>query len=63
MDTGDSYRYDSGPATQIAAAFFAHLLSVLAITGPVIWVNKQRAMANGRRVLLRRSKEQTFSRN
>jgi uncharacterized iron-regulated membrane protein len=52
-----------GLPTQIAAAFFALLLSILAITGPVIWINKQRAMANGRRALSRRSKEQTFSRN
>lgn len=31
-----------GLPTQIAAALFALLLSVLAITGPVIWTNKQR---------------------
>jgi len=52
-----------GLPTQIGAAFFALLLSVLAITGPVIWINKQRAMADGRRALLQKSKEQTSSRN
>lgn len=50
-----------GLPSQIAAAFFALLLSVLAITGPVIWISKQRAMAKGRRAIFQRGKEQTLS--
>jgi uncharacterized iron-regulated membrane protein len=38
-----------GLPTQILAAFFALLLSVLALTGPLIWINKQRAAVRGRR--------------
>jgi uncharacterized iron-regulated membrane protein len=52
-----------GLPSQIAVSFLALLLSVLAITGPLIWINKQRAMANGRRAVSRRSEEQTLSRN
>lgn len=38
-----------GLPTQIFAALFALLLSVLTITGPFIWLNKLRAAARGRR--------------
>jgi uncharacterized iron-regulated membrane protein len=50
-----------GLPTQIAAAFFGLLLSVLAITGPMIWISKQRAVAIGRRALKRKSEEQTLA--
>jgi uncharacterized iron-regulated membrane protein len=38
-----------GLPTRIAASFFALMLSVLALTGPMIWWNKRRAVAKGRR--------------
>jgi len=38
-----------GLPTQILAALFALLLSALTITGPLIWLNKLRAAAHGRR--------------
>jgi uncharacterized iron-regulated membrane protein len=50
-----------GLPTRIAASLFALLLSVLAITGPSIWLNKQLAAAHGRRAQRQRSQEQTVS--
>lgn len=38
-----------GLPTRILAVLFALLLSVLTITGPIIWVNKLRAAAQGKR--------------
>ncbi|HEV2484729.1 MAG TPA: PepSY-associated TM helix domain-containing protein [Terracidiphilus sp.] len=49
-----------GLPTQILAAGFALLLSVLALTGPLIWLNKLRAAAQGRKAL-RQKAEQTAS--
>ena len=40
-----------GLPTQMLAAFLALLLSVLALTGPLIWLNKLRAAARGRKAL------------
>ena len=40
-----------GLPSQILAAGFALLLSVLALTGPFIWLNKLRAAAKGRKAL------------
>jgi uncharacterized iron-regulated membrane protein len=40
-----------GLPTKILAALFALLLPVLAVTGPFIWINKQRALARGRKAL------------
>jgi uncharacterized iron-regulated membrane protein len=40
-----------GYPTRILAALFGFSLSVLAITGPLIWIAKQRAKRHGRRVL------------
>jgi uncharacterized iron-regulated membrane protein len=40
-----------GLPSKILAACFALLLSVLALTGPFIWINKLRAIAQGRRAL------------
>jgi len=42
---------------KILAAFFALLLSVLAVSGPFIWLNKRRAAAQGRKALLRREQQ------
>jgi len=50
-----------GISTQIAASFFGLMLSVLAITGPVIGVSKQWASARGRRALLKRNKAHVLS--
>lgn len=50
-----------GLPTQIAASFFGLMLSVLAITGPVIWITKQWALARGRRAVLKRNKAHAFS--
>ncbi|WP_263366285.1 PepSY-associated TM helix domain-containing protein [Edaphobacter bradus] len=52
-----------GFPTQIAASFFGLMLSVLAITGSVIWISKQWALARGRRALLRRDRAQALSGN
>ena len=43
-----------GLPTQILAAFFAVMLTVLAITGPMIWLTRLRAAAKGRRALRER---------
>ena len=40
-----------GLPTRILAVFFSLLLTVLAVTGPFIWINRQRAKAKGRRAL------------
>jgi len=50
-----------GISTQIAASFFGLMLSVLAITGPVIWISKQWASARGRRALVKRNKAHVLS--
>jgi uncharacterized iron-regulated membrane protein len=50
-----------GLPTQIAASFFSLMLSVLAITGPAIWISKQWAQAKGRRAILRRDRERALS--
>jgi len=50
-----------GLPSQIAASFFALLLSVLAITGPAIWISKQWALARGRRALLKRNRAHALS--
>jgi uncharacterized iron-regulated membrane protein len=50
-----------GLPTQILAACFALMLSVLAITGPLIWLNKLRAAARGRKALSQRTREQALS--
>lgn len=42
-----------GVATRILAVLFAFSLAVLALTGPFIWINKQRAKLHGRRALAR----------
>lgn len=44
-----------GLPTKILAVFFSLLLTVLAVTGPLIWLNKQRAAARGRRALHKRA--------
>jgi len=43
-----------GMSSRILAVVFALLLSVLAITGPLIWLNKLRAAARGRKTLQQR---------
>jgi len=43
-----------GLPTKILAVCFALLLSVLAVTGPLMWLNKLRAAARGRKALLQR---------
>jgi uncharacterized iron-regulated membrane protein len=40
-----------GMPTRIAASCFALLLSILAVTGPMIWLNRRRAAAKGRRAV------------
>lgn len=50
-----------GLPTQIAASFFGLMLSVLAITGPLIWISKQLALAKCRRALLRRENAQALA--
>ena len=50
-----------GLPTQIAASFLGLMLSVLAITGPAIWMSKQWALAKGRRALLKKNKEHALS--
>jgi uncharacterized iron-regulated membrane protein len=50
-----------GLPTQILAALFALLLSVLTITGPLIWLNKLRAAAYGRRTARAQADQQTVS--
>jgi uncharacterized iron-regulated membrane protein len=47
-----------GLPTQILAAFFALLLSVLALTGPFICLNKIRAAARGRKALQQKTTKQ-----
>lgn len=47
VHTGTLFGYPS----RILAALFGFSLSVLAITGPLIWITKQRAKRHGRRVL------------
>lgn len=42
-----------GMATRILAALLGFSLSILALTGPLIWINKQRAKLHGRRALAR----------
>ena len=46
-----------GRPTQIAASLFSLLLSVLAVTGPLIWWNTRRAAASGRRALEKRRQQ------
>jgi uncharacterized iron-regulated membrane protein len=51
-----------GLPSKILAVCFALLLTVLAITGPLMWWNKQRAAARGRKALLQhRSKRQAMA--
>jgi uncharacterized iron-regulated membrane protein len=50
-----------GRPTQILAAFFALLLSVLALTGPFIWLNKLRAAARGRKALQQKTTRQAVA--
>jgi uncharacterized iron-regulated membrane protein len=45
-----------GLASKILASLCALLLTVLALTGPLIWVNKQRAVAAGRKALQDRNR-------
>ena len=45
-----------GMPTKIIAALFALMLTVLAITGPTIWVTRLRAAAKGRRALRERQR-------
>ena len=40
-----------GMSTRILAALFGFSLSILALTGPLIWLNKQQAKLHGRRAL------------
>jgi uncharacterized iron-regulated membrane protein len=51
-----------GLPTKILAVFFSLLLTVLALTGPLIWFNKQRASARGRRALQSRKAAQATMR-
>ncbi|MDQ2834525.1 MAG: PepSY domain-containing protein [Acidobacteriota bacterium] len=44
-----------GLPTRVLAALLGFCLPVLAITGPIIWINKQRAKWHGRRVLVKRA--------
>lgn len=44
-----------GLPTRIMAVFFALLLAALIVTGPMIWLIRQRAKAKGRRVLRERT--------
>jgi uncharacterized iron-regulated membrane protein len=46
-----------GLPSQILAAGFALLLSVLALTGPFIWLNKLRAAAQGRKALRQKARQ------
>jgi uncharacterized iron-regulated membrane protein len=46
-----------GLPSKILAAGFALLLSVLALTGPFIWLNKLRAAAQGRKALRRKASQ------
>ncbi len=46
-----------GLPSQILAAGFALLLSVLALTGPFIWLNKLRATAKGRKALQQKARQ------
>lgn len=46
-----------GLPTQIVASLFGLMLSVLAITGPVIWMTRQWALVRARRAVLRRERE------
>jgi uncharacterized iron-regulated membrane protein len=50
-----------GLPTKILAAFFALLLSVLALTGPFIWLNKLRAAARGRKALQQKATKQAVA--
>jgi uncharacterized iron-regulated membrane protein len=50
-----------GMPTKILAAFFALLLSILALTGPLIWLNKLRAAARGRKILRQKTTEQALA--
>jgi uncharacterized iron-regulated membrane protein len=50
-----------GLPTQILAAFLALLLSALALTGPLIWLNKLRAAARGRKALQQKTMKQTLA--
>jgi len=50
-----------GLPTQIAASFFGLMLSVLALTGPAIWMTKQRAHVKARRALLQRDRKRVVS--
>jgi uncharacterized iron-regulated membrane protein len=47
-----------GVPGEILVSLFASMLVVLAMTGPMIWWNKWRASARGRKALLDRSKKQ-----
>jgi uncharacterized iron-regulated membrane protein len=51
-----------GLPSKILAVCFALLLTVLAITGPLMWLNKLRAVARGRKALLQhKSKAQSLA--
>jgi uncharacterized iron-regulated membrane protein len=50
-----------GLPSKIAAVIFALLLTVLAVTGPMIWLNKQRATARGRKALRQHKARETVS--
>ena len=50
-----------GLRSQIVASFFGLMLSVLAITGPVIWMTRQWAQVKARRAVLRRDRERALS--
>jgi uncharacterized iron-regulated membrane protein len=51
-----------GLPSKILAVCFALLLSVLAITGPLMWLNKLRAAARGRKALLQhQTRKQEFA--
>ncbi len=51
-----------GLPSKILAVCFALLLAVLAITGPLMWINKLRAAARGRKALqLHKNKEQMLA--
>ena len=50
-----------GLPSKVLVVCFALSLAVLAVTGPLIWVNKSRAAAKGRKVLRDREAQRRFS--
>jgi uncharacterized iron-regulated membrane protein len=50
-----------GMPSRFLAMFLSLALSVLAITGPMIWINKQRAKLHGRRALAQKTAAGKFS--